>query len=96
MAKKKGDDVVGGTLNENSVIKFRATKIGKDTVLSQIIELVRTAQGSRPDIQRIADKAVSFFIPVVLAISAKMNPEIIPITKSNFMFGLIQLRGDRA
>lgn len=67
--KEKGDDVVGGTLNENSVIKFRATKIGKDTVLSQIIELVRTAQGSRPAIQRIADKAVSFFIPVVLAIA---------------------------
>ncbi|GAI75405.1 unnamed protein product, partial [marine sediment metagenome] len=46
--KKKGDSVVGGTLNKNSVIKFRATKIGKDTVLSQIIKLVRTAQGSKP------------------------------------------------
>ena len=67
--KEKGDSVVGGTLNENSVIKFRATKIGKDTVLSQIIELVRVAQGSRPAIQRIADTAVSYFIPAVLAVA---------------------------
>jgi len=67
--KKKGDSVVGGTINKNSVIKFRATKIGKDTVLSQIIELVKAAQGSRPPIQRIADKAVSYFIPIVLTIA---------------------------
>ena len=68
--KKKGDNVVGGTLNKNSVIKFRATKVGKDTVLSQIIKLVEEAQGSRPPVQRIADRAVvSYFIPVVLAIA---------------------------
>ncbi len=67
--KKNGDDVVGGTLNKNSVIRFRATKIGKDTVLSQIIRLVEEAQGSRPPVQRIADRAVSYFIPTVLAIA---------------------------
>ncbi|MFZ2070835.1 MAG: heavy metal translocating P-type ATPase [Halobacteriota archaeon] len=67
--KRKGDDVVGGTLNKNSVIEFRATKIGKDTVLSQIISLVESAQGSRPPVQRIADKAVSYFIPTVLTIA---------------------------
>jgi Cu+-exporting ATPase len=67
--KKKGDSVVGGTFNKNSVIKFRATKIGKDTVLSQIIKLVEDAQSSRPPIQRIADKAVSYFIPTVLTIA---------------------------
>lgn len=67
--KKKGDSVVGGTINKNSVIKFRATKIGKDTVLSQIIKLVRTAQGSKPPVQRIADKAVAYFIPIVLTIA---------------------------
>jgi len=67
--KKKGDSVVGGTINKNSVIEFRATKIGKDTVLSRIIELVKAAQGSRPPIQRIADKAVSYFIPIVLTIA---------------------------
>ena len=67
--KKKGDNVVGGTINKNSVIKFRATKIGKDTVLAQIIRLVQEAQGSRPPIQRIADKVVSYFIPAVLAVA---------------------------
>jgi len=67
--KKKGDSVVGGTLNKNSVIKFRATKIGRDTVLSQIIKLVESAQGSKPPVQRIADKAVSYFIPAVLTIA---------------------------
>jgi len=67
--KKKGDDVVGGTLNKNSVIVFRATKIGRDTVLSRIIRLVEEAQGSRPPVQRIADRAVSYFIPTVLAIA---------------------------
>jgi len=67
--KKKGDSVVGGTLNQNSIIKFKATKIGKDTVLSQIIKLVEEAQGSKPPVQRIADKAVSYFIPAVLTIA---------------------------
>jgi len=67
--KQNGDSVVGGTLNKNSVIKFRATKIGKDTVLSQIVKLVESAQGSKPPVQRIADKAVSYFIPTVLTIA---------------------------
>ena len=67
--KNKNRNVVGGTLNKNSVIKFRATKIGKDTMLSRIISLVEEAQGSKPPVQRIADKAVSYFIPVVLIIA---------------------------
>jgi len=67
--KKKGDSVVGGTLNKNSILEFRATKVGKDTVLSQIISLVEEAQGSKPPIQRVADKAVTYFIPVVLTVA---------------------------
>jgi len=67
--KKKGDTVVGGTINKNSVIKFKAKKIGKDTFLSQIISLVEEAQGSKPPVQRIADKVVSYFIPIVLSIA---------------------------
>ena len=67
--KKKDDIVIGGTLNRNSVVKFRATKIGKDTMLAQIIKLVENAQGSKPPVQRIADRVVSYFIPVVLAIA---------------------------
>lgn len=67
--KKKGSKVVGGTLNKNSVIKFRATKIGEDTVLAQIINLVEEAQGSKPPVQRLADRAVTYFIPAVLSVA---------------------------
>jgi Cu+-exporting ATPase len=67
--KSPGQSVVGGTLNKNGVLKFKATKVGKDTVLAQIISMVEQAQGSRPPIQRIADRAVSYFIPVILAIA---------------------------
>jgi Cu+-exporting ATPase len=67
--KKKNRNVVGGTLNKNGVLNFKATKIGKDTVLAQIIKLVEDAQGSKPPVQRIADKAVTYFIPVVLTIA---------------------------
>ncbi|MBM4241645.1 MAG: copper-translocating P-type ATPase [Euryarchaeota archaeon] len=67
--KKIGENVVGGTFNKNSIIKFEAIKIGKDTVLFQIIQLVDAAQGSKPPVQRIADKAVGYFIPTVLTIA---------------------------
>jgi len=67
--KKKGNSIIGGTLNKNGVLKFRATKVGKDTVLSQIIRLVEEAQGSKPSIQRIADKVVTYFIPTVLMVA---------------------------
>lgn len=67
--KSPGTMVVGGTLNTNGVLTFRAEKVGKDMVLSQIIRLVEDAQASRPPVQRIADVAVSYFIPVVLAIA---------------------------
>jgi Cu+-exporting ATPase len=68
--KTKGSHVVGGTLNENSVITVKAEKVGKDTVLAQIIQLVEDAQGSKPPVQRIADIAVTYFIPAVLIIAA--------------------------
>lgn len=67
--KNTGKTVVGGTINQNGIIRFKALKIGKDTVLAQIIKLVEDAQGSRPPVQRIADKAVSYFIPTILTIA---------------------------
>ena len=67
--KDAGKSVVGGTINQNGIIRFKAIKIGRDTVLSQIIKLVEDAQGSKPDVQRIADTAVSYFIPTVLTIA---------------------------
>lgn len=68
--KAKGSRVVGGTLNTNSVLSVRAQKVGRETVLAQIIQLVEDAQGSKPPVQRIADVAVTYFIPVVLVIAA--------------------------
>jgi P-type Cu+ transporter len=67
--KQAESKVVGGTINRNSVLKFSAQKVGKDTVLSQIIKLVQEAQGTKPPIQKLADRAVAWFIPVVLAIA---------------------------
>jgi Cu+-exporting ATPase len=69
VAKTKGALVIGGTLNTNGVLFVKATKIGKDTMLAQIIKLVETAQGSKPPVQRIADTAVTYFIPTVLTIA---------------------------
>ncbi|MFA5332333.1 MAG: heavy metal translocating P-type ATPase [Methanoregula sp.] len=68
--KTKGSLVVGGTINTNGVLSVRATKIGRDTVLAQIIRLVSDAQGSKPPVQHIADVAVTYFIPAVLIIAA--------------------------
>jgi len=67
--KQTGDKVSGGTLNQNGVLQVRAERIGRDTVLAQIIRLVEQAQGSRPPVQRLADVAVSYFIPVILTIA---------------------------
>ncbi|MGB2727444.1 MAG: heavy metal translocating P-type ATPase [Halobacteriota archaeon] len=89
--KQKGDSVVGGTLNKNSVIKFRATKIGKDTVLSQIVKLVESAQGSKPPVQRIADKAVSYFIPTVLTIAILSFATWYVILGNTLLFALTAL-----
>jgi Cu+-exporting ATPase len=67
--KKRGDKVIGGTMNKHGSFKFKATKIGKDMVLSQIIKLVEEAQGSKAPIQRLADKVSSYFVPAVLIIA---------------------------
>ena len=67
--KKTGSEVFGATINNNGVIKVEARKVGKETLLSQIIKLVEEAQSTKPPIQRIADKIVSYFIPAVLTIA---------------------------
>ncbi len=67
--KKKGDEVIGGTINKHGSFKFKATKVGKDTLLSQIIKLVEEAQGSKAPIQRLADKVSSYFVPIVIVIA---------------------------
>ncbi len=68
--KGRGDEVVGGTLNKSGTFLFRATRIGQDTALAHIIEMVRQAQNSKPAIGRIADKISSVFVPSVLIVAA--------------------------
>jgi len=67
--KRPGDQVVGATLNKTGMFKFEATKVGKDTVLAQIIRLVEEAQGSKAPIQRMADYVASIFVPTVIGIA---------------------------
>jgi Cu+-exporting ATPase len=67
--KKPGDIVVGATINGNSLLKFKATKVGKDTLLFQIIKMVQEAMSTKPPIQRLADRIVAYFIPVVLTLA---------------------------
>ena len=64
--KKAGDNVVGATINKFGTFRFEATRVGKDTVLSQIIRMVEDAQGSKAPIQKIADKVSGIFVPAVL------------------------------
>lgn len=67
--KKAGDKVIGATINQSGSLKIRTTKVGKDTVLAQIIRLVEQAQGSKAPIQRLADKVTGIFVPVVIAVA---------------------------
>ena len=67
--KLQGDFVIGATINKFGTFRFEATKIGKDTALSQIIKMVEDAQGSKAPIQKIADKVSGIFVPVVLGIA---------------------------
>lgn len=67
--KREGDLVIGGSINKFGTFTFMATKIGKDTVLAQIIKMVEQAQGSKAPIQRLADLVSSYFVPVVLAVA---------------------------
>ena len=68
--KNVGSEVIGATVNKTGLLKFRATKVGEDTALSQIVHLVEEAQASRAPIQKFADRVVSKFVPVVFAVAA--------------------------
>jgi Cu+-exporting ATPase len=67
--KSAGDEVIAGTLNQTGTFLFQATRIGRDTVLAQIIASVRQAQASKPAIARLVDKVAAVFVPVVVAVS---------------------------
>jgi Cu+-exporting ATPase len=67
--KKTGDQVIGGTMNKVGTFKFKATRVGADTTLNQIIKMVEEAQASTANIQRLADKVASYFVPAVIGVA---------------------------
>ncbi len=67
--KTKGNPVFSGTINQKGALRIIATKVGEDTLLSQIIKQVENAQASKPEIQRLADKVAGIFVPIVISIS---------------------------
>ncbi|HEY6114366.1 MAG TPA: heavy metal translocating P-type ATPase [Candidatus Dormibacteraeota bacterium] len=69
VTKQAGDTVIGATINQTGAFRFRATRVGKDTVLAQIIRLVQQAQGSKAPIQRLADLVSNYFVPAVIFIA---------------------------
>jgi Cu+-exporting ATPase len=69
VTKEAGETVIGATINQTGAFRFRATKVGKDTMLAQIVRLVEQAQGSKAPIQRLADRVASYFVPAVIFIA---------------------------
>ena len=67
--KRAGDEIIGSTLNKTGSFKFRATKVGKDTALANIIRMVKDAQGSKAPIQRVVDMVSGYFVPAVMVLA---------------------------
>jgi Cu+-exporting ATPase len=88
--KRAGDPVIGATLNKAGTFRFEATKVGKDTVLAQIIKLVEEAQGSKAPIQRTADHVASIFVPTVIGMAVVTFAAWLLLGPSPaFLFGLL-------
>ena len=68
--KQVGDELIGATINKQGLLKFEATKVGKETALAQIIKLVEQAQGSKAPIQRVVDQVAAYFVPFVIGLAA--------------------------
>lgn len=91
VSKKSGDTLIGGTINKQGVFKARATKVGSETVLFQIIKMVENAQGSKAPIEALADQVSSVFVPVVLALALLVF--IIWILAGNFTMAFVSAIG---
>ncbi|MBX3173958.1 MAG: copper-translocating P-type ATPase [Gemmatimonadaceae bacterium] len=86
VAKKVGDRVIGGTINRTGAFRLSATTLGEDSVLAQIVKLMRDAQGSRAPIQALADRISSVFVPIVISIAiATFAAWVILATDASFV-----------
>ncbi|MBI4406824.1 copper-translocating P-type ATPase [Candidatus Micrarchaeota archaeon] len=88
VTKRKGDAVIAGTINEHGALTFKATKIGKDTLLAQIIKLVEQAQNSKPPIQKLVDRISAVFVPVVAIIAIAAFGYWYFLAGQSFLFAL--------
>ena len=92
VTKVVGDEVVGATINQAGSFQFKALRVGKDTVLAQIVQLVQAAQGSKAPIQKLADQVTGWFVPVVIAIGLLTFILWFSLTR-NWTFSLVTLVG---
>jgi len=86
--KNVGDKIIGASINKNGTIKFKATKVGKDTTLAQIIKLVEEAQGSKAPIAKLADVISGYFVPIVIALAILSGLAWYLIGKESAVFSL--------
>jgi Cu+-exporting ATPase len=90
VSKQAGDALIGATLNKQGLLKFEATKVGKETALAQIIKLVEQAQGSKAPIQRVVDQVAAYFVPFVIGL-AVLTFVIWLVVGGDFVAALIRL-----
>ncbi len=90
VSKSVGDEVIGATLNKQGLLKFEATKVGKDTALAQIIKLVEQAQGSKAPIQSSVDRVAAYFVPFVIIV-ALLTFAIWYLLTGDFTMALVRL-----
>ena len=89
--KRVGEEVIGATINKYGVIKFKATKVGSETTLAQIVKLVEEAQTSKPPVQRLADKVTNYFVPLVVLTAIASFSVWYLILGATFLFAITVL-----
>ena len=90
VSKSVGDEVIGATINKQGLLKFEATRVGKETALAQIIKLVEQAQGSKAPIQSVVDRVAAYFVPFVIAL-ALLTFAIWYLATGDFTVALVRL-----
>ncbi|MEJ6951384.1 heavy metal translocating P-type ATPase [Natronospora cellulosivora (SeqCode)] len=86
--RKEGDEVIGATINKQGMLKVEATKVGKDTFLSQVIKMVEECQGSKVPIQEFADRITGYFVPLVIVIA--LSAFFMWVTFPDFFIGIVE------